>query len=197
MMHEERFIETLYGWAAVRDQPTRDGARARANLAILRRGRGKTLDESVELYPIVEQYLPHDAPRWEAERLYLVASLFAAHLTPWRDPPPYTNFGTALRRYVERQVAADNDVRDSVNRRFVALLECDREELPDHLRHMTTLLAEQEIDWHSLLRDLRSWRGNVPHRWAGEFYRPPVVLPAFDDEREPAASVAAAAEPSI
>lgn len=193
---EERFINRLYDWAAARDQPTRDGAQARANLAILRRGRGKTIDESVELYPIVEQFLPRDASPWEAERFYLVAALFASHLTPWRDPPPRTNLGTSLRRFVEHQFEAKNDVRDSVNRRFVALLQCDREELPDHLRHTTTLLADEEIDWFSLLRDLRHWRGQVPYRWASAFYRPPVVIPALDDKREHTAMDAATPEPA-
>src|SRR5262249_54428628 len=47
----------------------------------------------------------------------------------------------------------------SIEKRFVALLNCHEDDLAEHLRHAIGLLRSKEIpvDWIQLLKDLRNW----------------------------------------
>ena len=65
--------------------------------------------------------------------------------------------------------------RELAEKRFVALLNCHQEDLPDHLRHAVSLLRSKEIpiDWARLLRDLRWWHREdkrVQRDWARAFW---------------------------
>ncbi|MCS6803444.1 MAG: type I-E CRISPR-associated protein Cse2/CasB, partial [Dehalococcoidia bacterium] len=66
--------------------------------------------------------------------------------------------------------------RPAVERRFIALLMTEREELGDQLRHALSLLksAGYGIDWRKLLRDIEAWSHPerlVQRRWARHFWR--------------------------
>ena len=61
-----------------------------------------------------------------------------------------------------------------VERRFVALLNCRAEDLPDHLRQFISLLKTNDmpIDWAQLLRDVIRWDydEDVQRNWARAFW---------------------------
>lgn len=144
-------------------------AENRAALAALRRGLGKTPGESADLFPYVVRWLPDDP--WRESAFFLVASLFGLHpasLPVASDQRRTTNFGASFRLVADDVAGAE--------RRFVALLNTHRDDLPEHLRHAVALLKahDRPIDWAQLLRDVQDW--NVPSRsvqraWAREFWR--------------------------
>ncbi len=64
---------------------------------------------------------------------------------------------------------------DSMEARFVALLNAHPDDLDDHLRHAVSLLKsnEEPLDWFRLFEDLLQWDhpdGHVQLRWARDFY---------------------------
>src|SRR5205085_1234501 len=62
-----------------------------------------------------------------------------------------------------------------IERRFVALLAADREDVDDHLRAALGLLRQHDVpvNWLELLRDLGDWKRperDVQRRWARSFW---------------------------
>ena len=63
----------------------------------------------------------------------------------------------------------------SIEKRFVALLNSDEEDLPNHLRQIISLLKSKEapINWSQLLFDIKNWdneRVNVQRHLANGFW---------------------------
>jgi len=145
----------------------------RAALAALRRGLGTALGEAPEMYRYVVPWVGSDAPRWTEDAYYLVAALFAVHQQSWHageGQSGATNLGASL-RFLQHKTESD-----SAERRFVAMLNSHRDDLPDHLRHSIGLLHSNDVlvDWLQLLRDIQSWGrpGNTIQRaWARAFWR--------------------------
>lgn len=146
------------------------GREDRAALAALRRGLGKPPGTVVEMYPHVQPYVG-DRPRRSYENAcYIVAALFAAHPRDWgRREGEYgpTNFGASFARIKGNS--------GSIEKRFVALLECNSDSLGEHLRHAVSLLraADVPVDWDQLLRDIPWWDAGerrVQRRWASAFW---------------------------
>ena len=76
--------------------------------------------------------------------------------------------GTAFAMVKERS--------ESLEKRFIALLNCHRDDLPNHLRQAVSLLKSKDvpINWHRLLRDILSWDHEtrfVQQQWAGELWQ--------------------------
>ncbi len=99
--------------------------------------------------------------------LYLVAGLWASHWREGRvaDPMP---IGKACAAY---QGASGST---SAERRFVSLLDADRDQLPHRLRQMVALLKELSIDFDALLTGLLFWNEDLKrtqNQWACDFYR--------------------------
>jgi len=161
--HRHAFIEHLESLVAAGD---------RAALAALRRGLGKDPGTVAEMHRYVVPWLPAGCSRWQEDAYYLVAALFAWHQGSWHreeGSPELTNLGASFARLAE---SVDSD---SVERRFVALLNCHRDDLPTHLRHAVGLLKSREIpvDWGQLLGDIQNWtlEGRVVQRsWARAFW---------------------------
>jgi CRISPR system Cascade subunit CasB len=155
----------------------------RAALAALRRGLGREPGTVAEMYPYVEPFMPSDAGSARDPRVaaaYLVASLFGLHPvhadTP-EGPARRTRggLGTPLRQIRHRPDTNDEDA--GIARRFVALLECNREALPVHLRHLVTLLHSRAeavpIDYRQLRLDILDWDAEdrrVQRAWAAGFW---------------------------
>jgi CRISPR system Cascade subunit CasB len=62
----------------------------------------------------------------------------------------------------------------STERRFITLLDADRDQLPHRLRQMIALLKEQPIDFDALLAGLLYWNDDqkrTQNTWARDFYR--------------------------
>lgn len=163
----ERFIEHL---EKLRDQEDR-GA-----LATLRRGLGREPGTTPGMYPLVVPWVPNNP--FAENAAFLIAALFALH----PQPGGQGTLGSAFAR-----IASSSD---SIEQRFVALLNCHRDDLPNHLRHAISLLRSEEVpvDWKCLLRDVLGWDHDsryVQRNWAREFWRSaqgPPGSPQIDEE---------------
>jgi CRISPR system Cascade subunit CasB len=130
------------------------------------------------------------ASRWRRTVAYLVAGLMAWSQS---DREGAGDLGTACARL---RIASDSG---SVERRFLALLEADRDALPHHLRQIVALLASHDItpNWSQLLHDLTRWDHDddrrVQQRWARSYYR---EAAGEGDGTEPSADNDAQATPT-
>ncbi len=162
---ERGFIDYLQGFIDRED---------RAPLAMLRRGLGKSPWEAAEMHRYILPFLGDDARRGEEEAYYLVAALFAWHQRDWHvgegeSVRRHTNFGASF-AWLTRETGSE-----SIEARFVALLNCQFDDLPEHLRHGVGLLKAHDIpiDWARLLRDLRQWEWEdrrVQRDWARAYW---------------------------
>lgn len=162
---ERGFIDYLQGFVDRED---------RAPLAMLRRGLGKSPGEAAEMHRYVLPFLREDARWGEEEAYYRVAALFAWHQRDWRrgeEQPTgrLTNFGASF-AWLARETKSE-----SIEARFVALLNCGLDDLSEHLRHGVGLLKAHDIpiDWAWLLRDLQQWEREdrrVQRAWARAYW---------------------------
>lgn len=155
-----RFVERL---ASLRSKDDR------AALAALRRGAGKKPGTEAAMFPWMP-WVPDviDSPEYRAA--FHVASLFAMH-------PAAGGAGTlgdVMRRV--RQATGS----DSIEARFVALLQAHPDDLPGRLRGCITLAESRDIpvNWQQLLMDLQGllsggdWADDVRKRWSQDFWAP-------------------------
>lgn len=147
----------------------------RAGLATLRRSLSFAPGTWPPAFPIVEPFVASARPGRRAVA-YLVAGLMA-----WsrRADPGDGDMGAACARL---RNASDSG---SIERRFLDLLDADRDGLPHRLRQMVALMASKSITpaWSELIRDLAAWDHPdryVQQRWARSFYRSDAE--ADDDE---------------
>ncbi|NLX43893.1 MAG: type I-E CRISPR-associated protein Cse2/CasB [Chloroflexi bacterium] len=150
----------------------------RGALAALRRGLGQPAGTVSAMYPWVVPWLPENCPPWTEATYYTVASLFALHPSSGRD----ANLGVSLRRAGGSDSSAGGDAGEgsggamaSVERRLVALLAANSEDLPGLLRQAISLLRSKEIpvNWHQLFLDLQQWGApsrRVQRTWAAGFW---------------------------
>ncbi|MCW3051470.1 MAG: CRISPR-associated protein Cse2 family [Chthonomonadales bacterium] len=99
----------------------------------------------------------------------LVAGLFGYAHDDVEDSRGVT-LGTALRALYERRE------NDSLERRFMALLNADAEHLPGYLRQSISLLKAESIglDWGMLLNHVCDWNAAgkpVQKKWISDYYR--------------------------
>lgn len=139
-----------------------EGKENRGALADLRSGLGKKPGEMARVHKHVVPYLPEKnySDRW----YYLTATLFGV----FPQHRSGRSLGAAFRPLKQKS--------DSMEARFVALLNAHPDDLDDHLRHAVSLLKanEQELDWFRLFDDLLQWdhpEGHVQLRWARDFYK--------------------------
>jgi CRISPR system Cascade subunit CasB len=138
----------------------------RAALAHLRRGLGKKPGESMEMYPYVGRFISEKTDGSYDRAVFLTSALFADYSDAAQ------NIGD-LGRSV-RQLAKDTG-SDSIERRFVALLDAEPNELHYYLRQMVGLLKANNIavNWNTLFENIRDWgkpsRG-VQRKWARSFW---------------------------
>lgn len=151
---QKRFIGYLMGLA-------KEGHEDRGALADLRSGLGRAPGEMARVHKHVVPFLPEKSydDRW----YYILATLFGLY------PKHRSSYslGRAFRPLREKS--------DSMEARFVALLNAHPDDLDDHLRHAVSLLKtnEQPLDWYRLFEDLLQWdhpEGHVQLRWARDFY---------------------------
>jgi len=136
----------------------------RAAMAKLRRGLGKRMG-TPDMYPYVVHFLPHS--QWMQEHCFLVASLFALHPD---SAPSGRNMG-AVFRAIQRI-----DGTDSIEKRFIRILESDRDDMGNHLKHAVTLAKSKgvTVDYHRLISDLTQWNHEdrfVQLAWAKEYWK--------------------------
>lgn len=137
--------------------------------AVLRRSLAFDPGQYIPAFPYVEPFLSGEEHVWHRDTYYyyLVAGLWAAH---WREG----RTGAALTLARACAVHQLHTGSASTERRFISLLDADRKQLPNRLRQMLALLAEQPIDFQALLNDLLRWNNEsktVQIDWARDFYR--------------------------
>ena len=147
----------------------------RGALAHLRRGLGKPPGTVPEMFPIIVPWT-HSMREWDADIYYLVGALFGSHPMNCKEG----NFGDTCRtvhrqRRAERGSGEDEGV-DSLERRFVALLNTHPDDLQWHLRHAVDLAAGADVpvNWAELLYDLSYWTHAdrfVQRKWANSYWR--------------------------
>lgn len=134
--------------------------------AVLRRSLTFDLGTHVPAYPYVE-WRVKDENDTRREIFYLVAGLWASH---WREG----RFGQQLSiGKACGELYRERDNSPSIERRFISLLDADRDQLPHRLRQMIALLKEQTIDFDDLLKRLLKWNQDkkpTQNAWAHDFY---------------------------
>jgi len=127
-------------------------------------------------FPYVEPRFDDDDGKWKRTVYYLVAGLWAQHFREARGAEQ------SLPAACSSHFVA-NDKSPSIEKRFIALLDADEDQLAHRLRQMVALLKDYAINFDSLLKDLLSWNHLdkfVQIRWAKAFYRT-----EFMTDREP------------
>jgi CRISPR system Cascade subunit CasB len=163
----------------------------RAELAALRRGATGEARDLANVYPLVLPHVP--SGRESRQQPYLdVACLFGLHPTK----PELFARGLSL----AQAMRALSGKSQSIEQRFVALLQCHREDLLPHLRHCVSLAKANDLPlrWTDVLLALRFWESErsggeawartPQRRWAQEFWGPLAVETSAGAEGTPATS---------
>jgi CRISPR type I-E-associated protein CasB/Cse2 len=153
----------------------------RGALATLRRGLGKIPGAVREMDRYVLPALPTEVTGRQEDAFYLIGMLFACWYQG-RDnivENPPANLGESLRLLVNHEAAETGNREDAekrVEKRLVALLNCHRDDLSEHLRYIIRLFKSNDIPvhWTQLLWDIQGWQQenrNVQRKWARYFWR--------------------------
>lgn len=151
--------------------------------AVLRRSLAFDPGTHIPAFPYVEPFLKGEAEGWRRQMHYLVAGLWAAH---WREGRAAATVSLAKACSLHQTASGSA----STERRFIHMLDADREQLPHRLRQMVALLNEQRLDFQALLNDLLYWSHPdkpVQNAWARAFYRTLNPIETPDTETETAA----------
>jgi len=140
----------------------KEGREERGALADLRSGLGKEPSKMARVHRHVVPYLPQK--NYNDAWYYMIATLFGSfpqHRSGY-------SLGAAFSHLKQKS--------ESMEARFVALLNAHSDDLDEHLRHIVSLLKanEQPLDWFCLFADLLQWEhpdGHVQLRWARDFYK--------------------------
>ncbi len=168
---KSEFIKHLEG--LVRDKN-------RAALARLRSGLRRKDSRSMEMYPVIGRFLSEKPNRNYENAVFIVAALFAYY------PDAKTNAGNLgaslkeLKNKEKKQNPQEDSKSNPIEKRLVALLNAEADELPDYLRQIVGLLKSKEIpvNWQQLLKDVQYWETNdenskyesVQKKWARSFW---------------------------
>ena len=135
--------------------------------AVLRRSLAFDPGQHIPAFAYVEPFLKGEESEWRRNMHYLVAALWASHWREGRTGAVHTLARACAMHQLESK-------SESTERRFISLLDADREQLSHRLRQMVALLGEQPIDFELLLRDLLHWNSEskrTQNDWARDFYR--------------------------
>ncbi len=121
----------------------------------------------IPAYPYVEPFIRNDDNFWRREVFYMVAGLWALHRHEGLKGQ-LLSIGKACAAY---QVSSGST---STERRFITLLDSDRDQMPQRMRQMVALLKEQNLDFEDLLKGLLNWNDDnkrTQNAWARDFYQ--------------------------
>ena len=153
----------------------------RGALASLRRGLGHSPWKVTQMHRYVVPFRPSDRWGWAEQSYYVLAALFALH--PARGGTG--NFGDTFRSIKDKRGGArgrgantgrgEQKTSDSLEQRFVALLNCCLDDLHHHLRQAVSLAKAEDVpvDWRQLHQHVIHWddeEGWVQRRWAQAFW---------------------------
>ncbi len=135
--------------------------------AVLKRSLAFDPGTHVPAFPWVEPFLQGPERPWRRTAHHLVAGLWAAH---WREGQTQSklSLGAAAARH---QVESGST---STERRFIAFLDSDEDQLPHRLRQLVALLKDRPLDFEDLLTSLLRWNDDskrAQNDLARDFYR--------------------------
>lgn len=165
--HEQGFIRILESLVIDRDRGT---------LATLRRGLGKPPGTVHQMDRCVLPFFSEDVHFGQVEPYYLVASLFGLWCQGQEQLHPFEgNLGASLRALGDKEGGDREEAEKRIEKRLVALLNCHRDDLPEHLRHTVNLLKSKDVpvNWAQLLHDIKGWdweSRSVQRDWARSFW---------------------------
>ena len=169
---QERFMAYLFDLA-------REGHENRGALAELRSGLGKKPGDMMRVHRHVVPFLP-EKYGWQDRRYYLIATLFGFYPVH-QDPTIHRSGDREWLEYMSvgesfGSVWREREHAESIEARFIALLNADADDLDDHLRHVISLLKthEKPLDWRRLFSDILRWDYQeriVQKSWARDFYK--------------------------
>lgn len=147
----------------------------RAALAHLRRGLARKPGESMEMFPYVGRFISEKTSAAHDRAVFLTAALFADYSDA---APNISDLGRSiylLDEAVDGKKKSDQPKNRSIERRFVALLDADADDLHYYLRQMIDLLKANNVavNWAELFKAIRGWRSEsryVQKRWARSFW---------------------------
>lgn len=135
--------------------------------AVLRRSLAFAPGEYPPAFPYVEAFVSDADSSWRRSMLYLVAGLWALNWNAGHGGQP-VSLGRACADYKATSGS------ESVESRFINLLDANSHQLPYRLRQMVALLKDYAIDFKGLLRGLFLWndeRKRTQNALARDFYR--------------------------
>lgn len=133
----------------------------RRNRAILKQSLAFGMGTYPPAMPLVEGFVKKKSR--ERKAYYLVAALYALKDGEHQE-------GRSLAQALGEK---RNEGSENLEKRLLALLDSDHDQLPYRLRQLVKLV-EGGIDFEQLLKDLVDWsdsKRDVQIRWAMEFYR--------------------------
>ena len=155
----------------------RNEARARGELAVLRKGANRPPGELPEIWELTSVHVPDyagDAPTWEETAVHTAMTLYAVHQQS-RTEPMFVP-GRGLGRAAHQLVGTDEE-NPSARARFNALVTSTTvAELRHHLRNLVSLLRSRGITLdHAMLADdiVRFQRPTAPSRPPASTTTPP------------------------
>jgi CRISPR system Cascade subunit CasB len=114
----------------------------------------------------VEPFLKDENSSSTRKAYYLAAGLWALH---WREG---RGSGTSLGHACAKFQADSKST--STERRFIAVLDAEPDQLPHRLRQMVALLKDYDLEFDGLLKALLHWTSEgrwIQIQWARDFYR--------------------------
>lgn len=135
--------------------------------AVLRRSLAFAPGTWPPAFRYVERWVGAGAGSWERRMTYLAAAMQALS----RAERHFSDVGAAA------QALTVSTGSQSVEARFLNLLDADDEQLPNRLRQMVSLMSSRGIapEWSGLRKDLLRWRTEdrwVQQKWARSYYAP-------------------------
>ena len=138
-------------------------------IATLRRSLAFDPGAFAPAFPYLEPIVGNQ-PEFRRKPAYLVAGLWALCQRRVTDTSNSVSLASALRRVSSQRSSK------SIEKRFVALLDSDEDELPSRLRQSISIIAADSIpiNWAGLLDDLLRWSHPdrfIQKRWARDYWR--------------------------
>lgn len=118
--------------------------------------------EHIRSMQYIEPYLQkHPCSDWERAAHYLIAGLWAQY------GPENPRKGNYLGIAVAKALSS----RPTLEKYFIDFIESDKEQLPERLRSLLSLLRTTPPDYEDLLAGVCRWNKPVQIAWAMDFYR--------------------------
>ncbi len=150
------------------DRMNQRDSSARATIAKLKRGLGKDPGTCIDMFPFVIPRIEGIEKEKDQNAFFMVAALFAAHQKPENNK--IRNLGSYFKKISNKKKDSE-----SIEKRFLALLNSHYDELFRHLRHAVSLGKSLDIpiDFKVLLWDIIRWDDSekkVQKNWAKSYW---------------------------